>query len=159
LSLQGDRKKPDLEWRFLSFDSIQGPALAEPWGDDSVNSTLYGEAGCTPWCTLPPHCGDGAINAREDCDDGTNDNDGTYGGCNTNCTFAPFCGDGIVDPNADEECDDGLNIGGYGYCDVGCVLGPRCGDGSLQPDYEQCDDGNAANDDGCSAHCRIEPFF
>lgn len=34
----------------------------------------------------------------------------------------------------------------------------RCGDGVLSP-REECDDGNAANDDGCSATCGIEPGY
>jgi large repetitive protein len=34
----------------------------------------------------------------------------------------------------------------------------RCGDGALSP-REECDDGNTANGDGCSATCGIEPGY
>jgi cysteine-rich repeat protein len=36
------------------------------------------------------------------------------------------------------------------------VLGPHCGDGILQPGFEECDDGNHASGDGCSAACKVE---
>jgi cysteine-rich repeat protein len=31
-----------------------------------------------------------------------------------------------------------------------------CGDGLLAPSSEQCDDGNTADEDGCSHDCRFE---
>ncbi|QSQ13154.1 DUF4215 domain-containing protein [Myxococcus landrumensis] len=34
----------------------------------------------------------------------------------------------------------------------------RCGDGAVSP-REECDDGNTANNDGCSASCGIEPGY
>ncbi|MBN2566675.1 hypothetical protein JXB02_01150 [Candidatus Woesearchaeota archaeon] len=49
--------------------------------------------------------------------------------------------------------------------DYWCVLeatdplycgGPFCGDGYIDQDWEQCDDGNNADGDGCSANCAIE---
>ncbi len=62
------------------------------------------------------------------------------------------CGDGIV--GMGEECDDGINAGGYGKCDVGCVYTEYCGDGVLQSTYEDCDDGNNLDGDGCPSGCR-----
>ncbi|MBV9946150.1 MAG: DUF4215 domain-containing protein, partial [Myxococcales bacterium] len=35
---------------------------------------------------------------------------------------------------------------------------PTCGDGVIQPG-EQCDDGNVASGDGCSAYCQIESGY
>lgn len=32
-----------------------------------------------------------------------------------------------------------------------------CGDGILSPQFEECDDGNNINGDGCSSDCRVEP--
>lgn len=33
---------------------------------------------------------------------------------------------------------------------------PRCGDGLWDPaNFEECDDGNVKNGDGCSAFCKI----
>src|SRR5690606_30709103 len=46
---------------------------------------------------LPSICGNGEVEIREVCDDGTND--GGYGGCMPGCrALGPWCGDGIVEP-------------------------------------------------------------
>jgi fibro-slime domain-containing protein len=71
---------------------------------------------------------------------------------NTPSECAPICDDGIV--SLGEECDDGDNDGGYGECEPGCKAGPRCGDGVVQPEYEDCDDGNRVDGDGCGSACR-----
>jgi len=47
-------------------------------------------------------------------------------------------------------------IGGGKYTLSAEVVEAKCGDGALQLG-EQCDDGNTAAGDGCSATCRIEP--
>jgi cysteine-rich repeat protein len=59
-------------------------------------------------------------------------------------------------PHPDEVCDDGVNDGSYGHCTPDCLWGSYCGDGELDPPYEECDDGNAQNGDGCSAGCVAE---
>lgn len=60
--------------------------------------------------------------------------------------------------------DGGLEFGGWtidelcivGHGDAGPGTGStRCGDGVVQT-YEQCDDGNLANGDGCSSGCLFE---
>ncbi len=79
----------------------------------------------------------------------------------------PYCGNGVLDPC--EECDEGENNGvectpEYGstctYCSLECdiieLTGPYCGDGNLDEGYEECDDGNTVDGDGCSATCQIE---
>jgi len=49
-------------------------------------------------------CGDGLVWAgKEDCDNGSDNNDALYGGCKTNCRLGPHCGDGVL--NGPEECD------------------------------------------------------
>jgi fibro-slime domain-containing protein len=72
-------------------------------------------------------CGDGVIEAGEQCDDG---NRIPYDGCSPTCTVEPHCAGGV------------------------CTT--VCGDGIKSPN-EQCDDGNLASGDGCSAQCTIEP--
>lgn len=77
--------------------------------------------------------------------------------CNTQS-----CGDG--DPCDEVECGDG-------YCDSGCECcescpqdcgscgggeDPSCGDGIINQSFEECDDGNKNNGDGCDASCRKE---
>ena len=109
-----------------------------------------------------PYCGDGNIDAWEECDDGNNINGD---GCNATCWFET-CGDGYLDTNGpdnipwngdDEQCDDGNNINGDG-CSAQCAIetpNPYCGDGNIDA-WEECDDGNTTNWDGCNATCWFE---
>ena len=109
----------------------------------------------------PPVCGDGNLDAGEQCDDGNTVNGD---GCSANCTTEtpppppPSCGDGNVDSG--EQCDDGNNTNGDG-CSATCCIEtpppppPCCGDGHVDAG-EQCDDGNTTSGDGCSATCTIE---
>lgn len=121
--------------------------------DDGPNN-LGGYNQCTPDCVLGPRCGDGVQQEQEACDYGEGKNDGSYGGCAANCQLGLHCGDGITSDG--EECDNGQNQGGYGECAPGCVLGPVCGDGGWEPEFEECDDGNNDDKDGCSAACKVE---
>jgi fibro-slime domain-containing protein len=151
--------------------------------DDGVNDGLYGS--CTPDCKPAASCGDGVLQDEwgeecddaldpelclnctfaacgnglpepakgEECDDGVND--GGYGECAPMCRLGPRCGDGVVQMS--EQCDDGdSNSGKYGECAPGCVYGPYCGDGKVQKPYEDCDDQNNDNGDGCSSACKKE---
>jgi cysteine-rich repeat protein len=62
-------------------------------------------------------CGNGMIDAGEQCDDGnTDDGDGCDVACNVE-----VCGNGIV--QADEECDDGGTVSGDG-CSSTCTAEP-----------------------------------
>jgi len=116
-----------------------------------------------------PICGDGHVDAGEECDDGNSMNDD---GCSSTCTEEhepppppppePCCGDGHLD--AGEQCDDGNLTSGDG-CSATCVIElpppppppsePCCGDGHLDAS-EECDDGNTTGGDGCSSVCRVE---
>lgn len=97
-----------------------------------------------------PYCGDGVVDAGEECDGGAN--------CDANCHIIPppSCGDGHLGDA--EQCDDGNNVNGDG-CSATCTTEvpptPCCGDGNVGAG-EQCDDGNMTNGDGCSASCTIE---
>lgn len=93
---------------------------------------------------------DGAIDSGD-----TNESGGPWGTAGD--TSPPMgtpatCGDGVKD--AGEWCDEGPANGIYGGCAVGCAgPGPHCGDGEMQAGYEDCDDENAADGDGCNADC------
>jgi cysteine-rich repeat protein len=69
-----------------------------------------------------PYCGDGNLDAGEQCDDGNNvDGDGYSATCCTELPPPPpppVCGDGHLD--AGEQCDDGNTANGDG-CDAYCV--------------------------------------
>ncbi|HJW75580.1 MAG TPA: DUF4215 domain-containing protein, partial [Thermoleophilia bacterium] len=93
-------------------------------------------------------------------------------------TRGPVCGDAQV--GFSEECDDGNLVGGDG-CSAQCEVEPGfsctsiviegglvfsicsanpagCGD-AVRDESEQCDDGDLASGDGCSATCTIEEGF
>jgi cysteine-rich repeat protein len=92
-------------------------------------------------------CGNGVIEAGEECDD-TNVLNGD--GCSLYCRIE-LCGDGLVGQG--EECDAGNYFGGYN-CSSRCTV-VRCGDGFV--DWpEQCDDNNTVDFDGCNSECNLE---
>ncbi|HEX3761505.1 MAG TPA: DUF4215 domain-containing protein, partial [Kofleriaceae bacterium] len=153
-------------------------AFAVPPEQCDDGNTTDGD-GCSATCTFE-HCGNGAIDAGEECD-------GIFGlqPCSATC-HQERCGNGILDidvPNGiAEQCDDGNTVGGDG-CSATCTL-ERCGNGVLDPGEEcdgaaglqpcsaicrqercgngildpgeQCDDGNTASGDGCSPSCTFE---
>ena len=88
--------------------------------NDCDGLTDQDDAECTPPPT--PSCGDGNIDAGEECDDGnTVDGDGCSSTCQNETTpppTGPVCGDGIVD--AGEQCDDGNTTNGDG-CENNCT--------------------------------------
>jgi cysteine-rich repeat protein len=125
---------------------------------------------CTSSCkekTIYFGCGDNIVQSCEECDDG-NLIDGD--GCSSDCKIEIInqkCGDGIKDEW--EECDNGILNGflcsaGYEsyceYCTSECLIeeieGPYCGDGNLDSEFEECDDGNLIDGDGCSSDCLVE---
>lgn len=104
---------------------------------------------CTGTCKggtcVPMTCGDGVVQAPEECDDGNRSDDDA---CTNKCTV-PKCGDGAV--QAGEACDDG-NRNDTDTCTNACKA-PACGD-SLVQSGEECDDGNPNNADDCSNACK-----
>lgn len=123
-------------------------------------------------------CGDGTVEAPEECDDGA-----MTASCDVDCTLA-VCGDGLVNPLAGETCDDGVatrlcnadcTITRCGdrvvsasagedcddgretnSCDADCTI-VECGDGVINVSAgEECEDGNQVDHDGCSRRCRAE---
>lgn len=93
-------------------------------------------------------CGDGIVDADEECDDGPSES----AGCDRDCTFRA-CGDGVLNRTAGELCD---TIVDTEACDASDCTSARCGDGYVNSAVEQCDDGNAVDDgNGCSAMCRL----
>ncbi len=98
---------------------------------------------------LTGNCGNGSVDAGEECDDGN-----TTGGDGCDALCQNECGNGSVE--GAEECDDGNLVNGDG-CDDQCMLEPACGDGNLDAG-EECDDGNTTSGDGCSDICEIEAF-
>jgi cysteine-rich repeat protein len=119
-------------------------------------TTYVRGAGCPEFSPSPcepiavPRCGDGIVQAGEQCDDGNAVN---TDGCSNVCRL-PTCGDGIL--QAGEQCDDGNQVN-TDSCTNACRTAV-CGDGIRRPS-EACDDGNTAAGDGCSTRCSVEPGF
>jgi cysteine-rich repeat protein len=138
-------------------DSESDSGVASYCGDGVVDDGLEEECddgdavddnGCTNDCTLPA-CGDGILQAGEECDDGLANSDN--GECVSDCHYN-VCGDGH--PGPDEECDDGNAIEGDG-CNLQCAL-EMCGNGVIDAD-EFCDDANFIELDGCTSLCAPTP--
>lgn len=110
-----------------------------------------------PWLAGPlrqcvPTCGNGTLEAPEQCDDGNRANED---GCNAVCMLD--CGNRWVEPMSGEQCDDGNRRDGDG-CSALCAVEdapPTCGDGAIDAD-EACDDANLIAGDGCAPDCRDE---
>lgn len=101
--------------------------------------------------TLSPIlCGNGILEATEECDDGNTTNGD---GCSAQCKIeVPVCGNGKLDPG--EQCDDG-NTNNNDACKNDCTPNV-CGDGVVFTGVEECDDGaNGDNGDGCTDSCLI----
>jgi len=94
-------------------------------------------------------CGNGVIEAPEECDDG---NLVSGDGCDDSC-IDEFCGDGTVNDTS-EECDDGNTVSDDG-CSATCI-DEFCGDGIVNDVSEACDDGGTVDGDGCNAICQDE---
>jgi cysteine-rich repeat protein len=134
--------------------------------------------GCSSFCTneFPPTCGNGFLDGNEQCDDGNNV---AGDGCSPFCTeevpptwtCPPWwydsgggcdCGCGTQDLDCESSSSD---VCDYNNCPNGipvveddnaqCDL-PSCGNGFVDSQLEQCDDGNNAGGDGCSASCQLE---
>ncbi len=121
---------------------VQAPESCDDGNPDNTDA-------CLATC-VPASCGDTFVQTDvEACDDGNPDNTDA---CLATCVSAT-CGDTFVQTDV-ELCDDGVNDGGYDGCAADCLtLGPRCGD-SIVNGPEQCDDGNAIDDDACSNACK-----
>lgn len=107
-------------------------------------------------------CGDGIVDANEECDDGAAGNaDDRF--CKKDCKLN-VCGDGQLFVGW-ELCDEGIaNSDEYGsLCGSQCMPGARCGDHKLQAEFETCDlgpgNGTAKGDEQgilCDVSCRAE---
>jgi cysteine-rich repeat protein len=94
-------------------------------------------------------CGDGSVQAGEECDEGPDNGPGSS--CTSQCMLN-VCGDGELGPG--EGCDDGNTVDDD-ECTNACAL-TSCGDGRVGPG-EACDDGNAIDTDACTTVCTNSP--
>ncbi|MBN1653805.1 MAG: DUF4215 domain-containing protein [Deltaproteobacteria bacterium] len=109
-------------------------------------------------------CGNGRVEAMEECDDANQDDeDGCTRLCEYTCTQDKDCDD--QNPcNGEESCsddhacepgsalEDRVSCGILMWCYNSECVETFCGDGKPQP-QEECDDANADDDDGCTSKC------
>lgn len=134
--------------------SIEGAVrTAIPRAGEAVeNVSVGGNALLDLYPCLDASCGDGIVDAGEECDP-------TFGQAGT-CRFATcllkVCGDGILDADLGEECDDG-DTDPLDGCSATCTVEvSQCGNGSLEAPFEFCDDSDSHGGDGCSADCQSD---
>lgn len=107
--------------------------------------------GCPATDGDPGGCGDGILQAPEQCDDGNNV---SGDGCSATCTIE----DGDTTTGGSGPGDDTIGDDSTGGDSTGTSSGGEtavCGDGNIDPG-EACDDGNPVGGDGCSEYCKIE---
>ncbi len=115
-------------------------------GSSSTGSQVSSGSSTSEGTGVKPFCGDGALDAGEECDDGeSNANDAD---CTASCTVN-VCGDGFQHAFT-EACDDG-NADPTDDC-VSCQTA-TCGDGFTHFGVETCDDGDADDLDACHNDC------
>jgi cysteine-rich repeat protein len=131
--------------QFSTFTTVS-TSFGDGDGDPGETGDGDGDPGDGDGDPVPASCGDGSIDADEECDFGPANSD--TGACTTACTVAG-CGDGHIYAGV-EDCDDG-NDSNTDEC-VECVAA-YCGDGFTQAGVETCDDGNDVEDDECTSSC------
>jgi cysteine-rich repeat protein len=108
-----------------------------------TNGTAGSNCAATCQIITPAQCGDGKVDASEECDDG---NLRDFDGCSAQCRVETGeCGDGVLQRGFGEQCDLGARNGLTGaLCDATChrLTPPRCGDGAVNDSNEQCDLGS-----------------
>src|SRR5688572_15538663 len=120
-----------------------GAACGDGWCAEGYRCALVD---LTPTC-IKSTCGDGVVEADEECDDGNQaDNDDCLRACRLNT-----CGDGQVNLRT-EACDDANGENDDG-CDSNCTV-TSCRNG-VATAGEMCDDGNGNDHDGCNNDCTV----
>lgn len=130
----------------LGDNSAQTVTVANPASIDEMKIILVGSGGIDD-ITCAPACGDGVLDAGEQCDDGNTMN----GDC---------CSADCVADSPGSACDDGDPCTAADQCNANgeCAgTASTCGDGQLDAACgEQCDDGNETSGDCCSSTCQFE---
>ncbi|AKF05542.1 DUF4215 domain-containing protein [Sandaracinus amylolyticus] len=159
-----------------SLASRCGPGTAPANGASCGGTNI-----CVGGACVARRCGDMIVSTGEQCDDGNTANaDGCDNDCTWTCAGAADCSDGNVCNGAEvctspstlgsrcgagtpaatgTTCDRDANASTRDICRSSVCVASACGDGyvdAMSSPVEQCDDGNTAGGDGCSATCTIE---
>lgn len=144
-----------------TFQILAGGVQGTGWGVDDIHVSHLLEPGP---CTTQT-CGDGVLDAGEECDDRAYNSDSRADACRTDCVAA-HCGDAVLDSG--DECDDGSIADGDG-CSSTCAVEdqfvctgqpsvclPDCNRNSVPDETERsgCDGSPACSD--CNANGRLD---
>ena len=126
-------------------DAVVNTAAGETC-DDGADNGLPTRCAANCMGTTPATCGNGTIEAGEDCDTA-----GESATCNVDCSMA-MCGDGVLNTTASEVCDDGANNGMPTRCALDCAgtTVSVCGNGVVEAG-ETCDTGGPS--EACDGDC------
>ncbi|MDD5041692.1 MAG: DUF4215 domain-containing protein [Candidatus Peribacteraceae bacterium] len=148
--------------RLETMSAKEAKSIFEATYDSSIHkkygwTSLCGKQIPCDVCSQDHICGNGVVEAQEQCDEGPRNSDETPDVCRLACTF-PKCGDSVIDRQKGEECDDGKFNGNQpNHCRTDCKL-PYCGDGIIDALIgETCDAGNGNSDstaDSCRTACQ-----
>ncbi len=133
-----------------------GDGIVNDATEECDDGNLNDNDDCSNNCTMG--CGNDIVNTGESCD-------GTAEAPGVDCTLpcratgsmdeCTCCGDNILQGPSGETCDGLVFQGGapvsHGACRSNCTF---CGDG-LVNGGEECDDGNANDNDDCSNNCTM----
>lgn len=137
LDIVGQRTYGGVNPTYL-YESLESTGSTATCSDGVRNQGETGVDCGGPCPPCPPRCGNGVVEAGEECDDGNTDD---LDSCSNQCISAT-CIDGVQNQG-----ESGIDCGGP--CSP-CP--PRCGNGVVETG-EECDDGNADNLDRCSNQC------
>ena len=108
---------------------------------------------------VEPGCGNGIVDAGEDCETDAHCAAGWICSSTCACTLASLCGNGVL--NVGEQCDEGVDNADTpnATCRTNCLL-QRCGDGITDTAFAETCETNAecAAGEGCY-QCGCEPPF
>ena len=125
----------------VSTGGVTGSGVVETTGDPSATAGSATTTEPTASGGTTMSLTSGGTSTGDGSSSGTTDSIGT-------------CGDGLLQDG--EECDMGMENGNNKVCTAGCKMN-ICGDGlPCKMCGHECDDGNQAADDGCSAACTWE---
>jgi cysteine-rich repeat protein len=157
---------------------ICGNGVVEPPFEQCDDGNNVDGDGCSSFCTFEfAVCGNGIVEFPfEQCDDGNNvDGDGCSSFCTNEAPIGWTCpvfwyGDNLCDCGCaviDVDCPSlSSSVCEFNNCpgvqplpnfNPQCAL-TSCGNGTVEPPFEQCDDGNLTNGDGCNLNCQFEPI-
>ncbi|MEZ4327078.1 MAG: filamentous hemagglutinin N-terminal domain-containing protein [Polyangiales bacterium] len=137
----------------LALATLDVTSMSAPTGMVRLTGVVLTSA--MPALVLPAGCGNGFVEAGEECDDGDDMSATTPDACRPGCV-APSCGDGVHDST--EGCD--LGAGNSNTAIDGCRTNCEaagCGDG-VKDTGETCDMG-AMNSDTTAGACRTDCTF